>query len=68
MTDFTTEDFTTEVYDYIREMIGVDEHGATKVSRSDLAKVFQLIERSQTDYTAIEICYEIYMSQVNKGA
>ena len=59
-------DFTTEVYDHIREMIGVDEHGATKLSRGDLARIFQLIEKSQTDYTAIELCYEIYFSQVNK--
>ena len=59
-------DFTTEVYDHIREMIGFDKEGSTKLSRSDLAKIFQLIEKSQTYYTAIELCNEIYLSQVTK--
>ena len=60
------EDFTTEVYDHIREMIGLNKEGSTKLSRSDLAKIFQLIEKSQTDYTAIELCNEIYLSQVKE--
>jgi len=59
-------DFTTEVYDHIREMIGLNKEGSTKLSRSDLAKIFQLIEKSQTDYTAIELCNEIYLSQVKE--
>jgi hypothetical protein len=60
-----SQDYRTQVYDHICEML-VNEDGIRKLSQADVALIFDLIEQSQSDYTAETLCREIALSQLSQ--
>jgi hypothetical protein len=59
-----TDRYINPVYDAIREAVGPNDRGYFKLSREDIALIFDIIAQAQNDYTPGEICREIALSEV----
>lgn len=58
-----TERFITPVYEAILKALGVDNTGWIRLSKKDIAVIFDTIAKAQNDYTVGELCREITLSQ-----